>query len=93
MTRMMGGLLASAIVGAVVAGCATGTVYTKKGADRESVAIDVLDCNKASIVAYRATRKRYADPDGPVARQKAAAAANAALRRCLTSHGWKKKTD
>jgi hypothetical protein len=92
MTRLMGGLLATAIVGAVAAGCATGTVYTKKGGDREGATIDVLDCNKAAVVAYRATRKRYADPEGPVARQKATAAANAALRRCLTAHGWKKKT-
>jgi hypothetical protein len=91
MTRMVGGLLAATVVGAVVAGCATGPVYTKK-TDGESAAIDILDCNKAAIVAYRATRKRFADPEGEVARQKATAAGNAAMRRCLTSHGWKKKS-
>jgi hypothetical protein len=90
MTRTFGALLASAIVGAIAAGCATGPVYTKK-TDRESATIDVLDCQKAAIVTYRATRKRYANPESPEARQKATLAAHTALRRCLTSHGWKKR--
>jgi hypothetical protein len=92
MVMAKGGLVASVLIGAMVAGCATGTVYTKKTGDRESAAIDVLDCNKAAIVAHRATRKRYANPESTEARQKAALAANAALRRCLRSHGWKQKT-
>jgi len=74
----------------VVAGCATGPVYTKK-TDRESATLDALDCNKAAILAHRATRKRYSDPKGEEASRKATAAAKAAWRRCLATHGWKKR--
>ncbi len=90
MTRVKGAWLASVAVGAVVAGCATGPAYTKK-TDRESATLDALDCNKAAIVAHRATRKKYADPQSEGARRKAALAANAAWRRCLVAHGWKKR--
>jgi outer membrane murein-binding lipoprotein Lpp len=90
MTRAKLGLLASVAAGLVLAGCVTGPVYTKK-TDRESATIDVLDCNKVALVAHRAARKRYADPESEQARQKGALAAKAAWRRCMTSHGWKKK--
>lgn len=90
MTRAMGGLLASVVVGAIAAGCATGPVYVKK-TDREAAAIDALDCSKRALVAHRAERKRHRDPRSAQALHKAKLAGNAAWRRCLTSHGWKKK--
>jgi hypothetical protein len=86
----MGGLLASVIVGAIAAGCVTGPVYVKK-TDREAAAIDALDCSKTALVAYRAARKRHKDPESSQALHKARLAGNAAWRRCLASHGWKKK--
>jgi outer membrane murein-binding lipoprotein Lpp len=91
MTRAKGGVLAAAAVGAlVVAGCASGPAYTKK-TDRESATLDALDCNKAAILARRAARKRYSNPESEEARSKGAEAAKAAFRRCLLSHGWKKR--
>jgi hypothetical protein len=92
MTRAMAGVLASAFVAVLAAGCTTGPVYTKK-TDRETATIDALDCNKAAILAHRATRKRYANPGSPEAAQKANLAAKVAWRRCLVSHGWKKRAD
>jgi hypothetical protein len=89
MIKARGGVLAAGIVGAVVAGCAT-DAYVKK-TDRESATLDALDCNKAAILAHRTTRKRYADQTSEEARRKAAVAANAAWRRCLVAHGWKKE--
>jgi len=90
MTSAKRGFLIIGMVAAFSAGCATGPVYTKK-TDRESATLDALDCNKAAILAHRVARAKYADPSTPGAREAAAKAANAAFRRCLLAHGWKKR--
>jgi hypothetical protein len=79
-------LISAVAVGAV----ACGPTYTHpdKKMSREDVAIDVLDCQKAAVLKYKA--KRVTDKSPSKARQAAYNAANAAWDRCLKRRGWRK---
>jgi hypothetical protein len=75
-------------VAVVLGACATSYSHPNKKMSREDVAVDVLDCNKAAVLKYKAAR--ISDKSTYEERQKASAAANAAGRRCLEARGWKK---
>jgi hypothetical protein len=74
----------------MIAGCAP-TYTNAKKMSREDVAIDVLECQKAAVVRYKAARRGRSDDETSYEmRQKAVAASRAAYDRCLQSRGWKK---
>jgi hypothetical protein len=87
-TLPVGGWLAVVAIAAMLAGCATTYTHPNKKISREDAAVDALDCQKAAVLKYKASR--ITDQSSYEARQKAQAAARAAWDRCLAARGWKK---
>jgi hypothetical protein len=77
----------SAAAMALVA-CAPVYTHPNKKMTREDAAVDVLDCQKAAILRYKAARLK--EEASYEARQAAYAHARAAWDRCLKARGWKK---
>jgi hypothetical protein len=86
-----GGWLVIALAAATAAGCAP-TYTNSKKMSREDAAVDVLDCQKAAVLKYKATRLNRSDSTSLEAKQAASKAARAAWDRCLQSRGWKKNS-
>jgi hypothetical protein len=84
--------LAVVLAAATVAACTPTYTNSNKKMTREDVAIDALDCQKAAVLKYKATRLRQSDSASPEARQAAYTASRAAWDQCLKSRGWKKNT-
>jgi hypothetical protein len=78
------------LAAAMLVACAP-TYTNPKKLSREDVAVDVLDCQKAAVLRYKAARLRNSEDNTSYeARQRAAAAGRAAYERCLKARGWKK---
>ena len=86
-TRTKVAWLAVASAAAMLAAC--GPTYTNPNkTKREDAAIDVLDCQKAAILKYKASK--IDDKSTYEERQAAVAIARVAWDRCLKARGWKK---
>jgi hypothetical protein len=68
--------------------CAPVYTHPNKKMTREDAAVDVLDCQKAAVLRYKAARLKQ--ESSYEARQAAYASARAAWDRCLKAKGWKK---
>lgn len=88
MTARSAGLIILSAAAMLVA-CAP-TYTNPKKTNREDVAVDVLDCQKAAVLRYKAVRLSRADKASYETRQAAGAAGRAAWERCLKARGWKK---
>ena len=73
---------------AMIAACAPTYTHPDKKMKREDAALDVLDCQKAAILRYKAARLK--ESSSSEERQAAVAEARVAWDRCLKSRGWKK---
>ena len=76
---------------AMLVACGGPTYTNPMKKNREDVAVDVLDCQKAAVLKFKAVRLRRSDSASFEARQAAARSARAAWESCLKSRGWEKK--
>jgi hypothetical protein len=86
--RTVAVVIGVASVAGILAACAPTYTHPNKNIKREDVALDVLDCQKAAVLKYKAAKLK----DGATyeERQAAAAAGRVAWDRCLKGRGWKK---
>lgn len=73
---------------AMVTACAPTYTHPDRKLKREDAALDVLDCQKAAVLRYKAARLK--ESSSYEERQLAAAAGRVAWDRCLKARGWKK---
>ena len=86
--RMTAVWLGVASAAVMVAACAPTYSNANKKLKREDVALDVLDCQKAAVLRYKAAKLR--ENASYEERQAAVAAGRVAWDRCLKARGWEK---
>jgi hypothetical protein len=77
----------ASVAGALVA-CAPTYTHPNKKMKREDAALDVLDCQKAAVLKYKAAKLK--DEASYEERKAATEAGRGAWDRCLKERGWKK---
>ena len=86
--RTLAVVVGAVSVAGILAACAPTYTHPNKKMKREDVALDVLDCQKAAVLRYKAARLR--EESSYEERKVAAAAGRVAWDRCLKARGWKK---
>lgn len=86
-----GAVLVVLSAAAMLVACGGPTYTNPMKKSREDAAVDVLDCQKAAVLKFKAVRLRRSDSTSFETRQAAARAARVAWDSCLKSRGWEKK--